>query len=164
MKPTQELANFIAETNYEDLPIEVIELVKNSLMDTLACGIAGFTLESHSLKPVIEIVKALGGKSEATVFVDGFKTNYLNAAFANGSFIHSIDFDDTHQAALTHTNSVMVPAALSLGEKSGATGKDVILAIALGYEAATKIGQSVMPSLARFWHSFTKCTNIILCI
>ena len=153
MKPTEELANFIVETKYEDLPTEVIELVKNSLLDALACGIAGFTLETHSLKPVLEIVKALGGTKDATVLVDGFKTNYLNAAFANGTFIHSIDFDDTHQAALTHTSSVMVPAALSLGEKSGATGKDIILAIALGYEAATKVGQSVMPSLVRFWHS-----------
>ena len=87
MKPTEELANFIVETNYEDLPTEVIELVKNSLLDALACGIAGFTLETHSLKPVLEIVKALGGTKDATVLVDGFKTNYLNAAFANGSFI-----------------------------------------------------------------------------
>jgi len=153
MKPTEQLSKFIVETNYEDLPADVIELVKNSLLDSLACGIAGFTLETHSLKPVLEIVKALGGKEDATVMVDGFKTNALNAAFTNGSFIHSIDFDDTHQAALTHTSSVMVPAALSLGEKLGATGKDVILAIALGYEAATKVGQSVMPGLVRFWHS-----------
>jgi 2-methylcitrate dehydratase PrpD len=153
MKPTEKLSKFIVEANYEDLPADVIKLVKNSILDTLACGIAGFTLETHSLKPVLQIVKGLGGKEEATVMVDGLKTNCLNAAFANGSFIHSIDFDDTHQAALTHTSSVMVPAALSLGEKLGATGKDVILAIALGYEAATKVGQSVMPGLVRFWHS-----------
>ncbi|MBW1829396.1 MAG: MmgE/PrpD family protein, partial [Deltaproteobacteria bacterium] len=38
MKPTEELANFIVETKYEDLPTEVIELVKNSLLDALACG------------------------------------------------------------------------------------------------------------------------------
>ena len=153
MKPTETLANFIVETRYKDLPSEVIELVKNALLDTLACGIAGYTLEENSLKPVLEIVKSLGGKKEASVFVDGFKTNYLHAALANGSLIHSIDFDDTHQAALTHTSSVMVPAAISLGEKLGATGRDTILAVALGFEAATKVGQSVMPELVRFWHS-----------
>ena len=82
MKPTEDLANFIVETKYEDLPEDVIERVKNSLLDTLACGIAGFTLESHSLKPVLEIVKALGGAKDATVFVDGFKTNYQPRAYS----------------------------------------------------------------------------------
>ena len=153
MKPTETLANFIVETHYEDLPSGVIELVKNALLDTLACGIAGYTLEEDSLKPVLGIVKALGGEKDASVIVDGFKTNCLHAALANGSLIHSIDFDDTHQAALTHTSSVMVPAAISLGEKLGASGKDIILAIALGFEAATKVGQSVMPELVKFWHS-----------
>ena len=153
MKPTERLSKFIVETNFEDLPEEVVKRVKNSLMDTLGCGIAGFTLEREALKPILDLVKGLDGRKESTIIVDGFKTNFLHAALANGSFIHSIDFDDTHQAALTHTSSVMVPAALALSEKLGSNGKEVILAIALGFEAATKVGQSVMPGLAKFWHS-----------
>jgi 2-methylcitrate dehydratase PrpD len=153
MKPTQRLAEFIIETDFEDLPIEVVRGVKNAILDSLGCGIAGFALEAGSIEPVLRTVKALEGKKESTVIVDGFKTNFLHSALANGSFIHALDFDDTHQAALTHTSSVMVPAALALGEKLQASGKSIILAIALGYEAATKVGQSVMPSLVRYWHS-----------
>lgn len=153
MKPTEVLSRFIAETAFEDLPQDVVMITKNSVLDTLGCGIAGFTLEDKSLAPILNLVRDLEGRRESTVIVDGFKTNFLHAALANGSLIHSIDFDDTHQAALTHTSSVMIPAALALGEKLGSSGKEVILAIALGFEAATKVGQSVMPSLMRFWHS-----------
>lgn len=150
---TETLSKFIVNTEYEDLSPEVIQSVKNSVLDALGCGIAGFILEKENLKPILMLVKQLEGRKESTIIVDGFKTNFLFAALANGSFIHSIDFDDTHQAALTHTSAVMVPAALSLGEKLGKSGKEIILAIALGFEAATKVGQSVMPDLVRFWHS-----------
>ena len=153
MKPTEVLSRFVVETDFNDLPQEVVAAVKNSILDTLGCGFAGFTLENKSLTPILNLVKYLEGRKESTVIVDGFKTNFLHAALANGSLIHSIDFDDTHQAALTHTSSVMIPAALALGETLGASGEDVMLAVTLGFEAATKVGQSVMPSLARFWHS-----------
>jgi len=153
MKPTEVLSRFVVETAFEDLPEEVLKLVKDSILDSLGCGIAGITLEKKSLQPILNVVKGLEGRPESTIIVDGFKTNFLHAALANGSLIHSIDFDDTHQAALTHTSSVMVPAALALGEKLGSKGGEVILAIVLGFEAATKVGQSVMPSLVRFWHS-----------
>jgi len=153
MNETKVLSNFIVETRFEDLPAEVLKMVKNSVLDTLGCGIAGFTIEKDALKPIFTLVKEMEGSREAIIIVDGLKTNCLLAALANGSFIHSIDFDDTHQAALTHTSSVMVPAALALGEKLDSNGKELLLAIALGFEAATKVGQSVMPSLLRFWHS-----------
>jgi len=153
MNETKILSNFIERTRFEDLPTNVFKMVKNSILDALGCGIAGFTLEKDALNPIFALVNEMEGKPEATVIVDGLKTNCLHAALANGSFIHSIDFDDTHQAALTHTSSVLVPAALALGEKVNSDGKELLLAIALGFEAATKVGQSVMPSLFRFWHS-----------
>jgi len=153
MTHTEVLSKFVVETGFNDLPEDVITMTKKSVLDTLGCGIAGFSLEKESLEPVLKLVKDLGGKKEATVLVDGARTNFLQAAFANGTFIHSIDFDDTHQAALTHTSSVMVPAALALGERLQASGKELVLSIVVGFEAATKVGQSVMPGLARFWHS-----------
>lgn len=153
MNPTEVLSRFVVDTTYSDLPETVVVSVKNSILDSLACGIAGFTLEHHSLRPVLQLAKRLGSGAGSTVMVDGYKTNALHAALVNGCCIHSIDFDDTHQAALTHTSAVTVPAALALGEMLGAAGTQVILAIALGFEAATKVGQSVMPDLVRFWHS-----------
>ena len=153
MKTTEVLSRFVVDTEFTDLPEDVIASVKNSILDSLGCGIAGFTLEKESLGSVLRMVKALGGNEEATIIVDGRKTSALNASLANGCLIHSIDFDDTHQAALTHTSSVTIPTALALGEKVNASGKDIILAIALGFEATTRVGQSVMPDLMRFWHS-----------
>ncbi|MEM2405155.1 MAG: MmgE/PrpD family protein [Candidatus Methanomethylicia archaeon] len=152
MRVTEILSKFIVETEFEDIPIDIVNKVKICFLDALGVGIAGFTLEKEMLKPILELIKEIRG-SESTVIVDGFKTNFLYAALANGSFIHSIDFDDTHPAALTHTSSVLVPAALALGEKLNSNGKEIVTAFTLGFEAAAKVGQSVMPNLARFWHS-----------
>ena len=110
MTSTDVLSQFIVNTAFTDLPEKVVASVQNSILDTLACGIAGFTLEHENLSPVLRLVQTLGGTEEATIIVDGRRTNALHAALANGCLIHSIDFDDTHQAALTHTSSVMVPA------------------------------------------------------
>ena len=152
MGVTETLSRFVVETGFEDIPIDIVSKVKSCFLDALGVGIAGFTLEKETLKPILELVRE-AGNGESTVIVDGFKTNFLHAALANGSLIHSIDFDDTHPAALTHTSSVLVPAALALGEKLNSNGKEIITAFTLGFEVAAKVGQSVMPDLARFWHS-----------
>jgi|YelNatPaOPRAMG01_1025707.scaffolds.fasta_scaffold14006_6 2-methylcitrate dehydratase PrpD len=152
MKVTEKLSRFVVEIEFEDIPEDIVNKVKECFLDALGVGIAGFTLEREMLKPILELVKE-AGVGESTVIVDGFKTDFLNAALANGCFIHSIDFDDTHPAALTHTSSVLAPAALALGEKLGSNGREMITAFTLGFEVAAKVGRSVMPDLARFWHS-----------
>jgi 2-methylcitrate dehydratase PrpD len=152
MKVTEKLSRFVVEIEFEDIPEDIVNKVKECFLDALGVGIAGFTLEREMLKPILELVKE-AGVGESTVIVDGFKTDFLNAALANGCFIHSINFDDTHPAALTHTSSVLAPAALALGEKLGSNGREMITAFTLGFEVAAKVGRSVMPDLARFWHS-----------
>ena len=51
MKPTEVLSRFIVETPFEDLPEEVLGLVKTSVLDTLGCGIAGITVEKKVYNP-----------------------------------------------------------------------------------------------------------------
>jgi 2-methylcitrate dehydratase PrpD len=51
----------------------------------------------------------------------------------------------------------VIPAALSLAEKSGADGKRLITAIVSGYEADIRIGEAVGPSHYNYWHNTGTC-------
>jgi len=153
MPPTATLAKFIASLKYADLPEEVVNKTKDTILDTLGCGLAGYRLAEEEIKPLLELVIENGGQRDATIFGKGTKTTCLNAALVNSVIAHTIDFDDTHVPALAHFGSCTVPVALALAEKIGATGKDIITALVAGFEAGGRVGRSVMPTHYEKWHS-----------
>jgi 2-methylcitrate dehydratase PrpD len=150
---TRRLAAFITETEYETLPKEVLDAAKTMILDTLACGIAGYVLSKGEVSPVFKTIEDLGGNRECSLLVSGQKTSWFNAILCNGTLMHSIDYDDTRPGPLTHTGAVIVPTILALGEKLGTSGKGLLLAAVLGYETVFRIGSSVMPSHYQYWHS-----------
>jgi len=153
MGPTETLAKFITSLNFTDLPEEVVNKTKDTILDTLGCGLAGYTLAAEEIKPLLELLAEAGGQPEATVIGKGIKTSCLNAALANSAITHTIDFDDSHVPALAHFGCCTVPVALALGEKAGAGGADIITAVVAGFEAGGKVGRSVMPTHYERWHS-----------
>ena len=152
MDPTRELAKFVAEKEYEEIPKEVIEQAKLLIIDTLGCGLGGFTQASKEANWILELVREQGGNEEATVFCAGFRTSAANAALANSTIAHTIDFDDGHMASLSHLGSSLVPVIFAMGERVKTSGPKMIAAFVLGFEAAARIGRSVMPSHYKFWH------------
>lgn len=77
----------------------------------------------------------------------------MNAALANGAFSHALDMDDLHNASIIHLGTVVVPAALAVAEQIGASGKQLITAIAAGYEIGARVGEAVNPDSYFFWHT-----------
>ncbi len=105
------------------------------------------------LAPVYKHIKALGGTGESTIVYYGDKTNVENAAFVNASFGHGFEFDDVHAESLSHPASVVIPAALALGEREHGNGKDFILAVAIGHDVLARVGMSIARStLDRGFH------------
>ena len=137
---TQRLADFAVETNFEHLPGEVVHQTKRIILDTIGCGIAGYSLDRGKI--VAELVMDLGGKPEASVFVSGDKVACANAAFANADLANAIDGDETF-LNFAHFANTIVANALALGERVGATGKDLITAVALGFDVTARIGLSI---------------------
>ena len=137
MGTTEDLARFITETQYDDLPAEVVEAAKIGILDGVANLLAGST------QPVAQIVSAytleLGGTPVASVIGHGFKTNPLNAAFANGVSGHCLDFELQGQPS-SHGTSSILPGPLALAEaQGGASGKELIVAYALGWDVQQRI-------------------------
>ncbi len=152
MKTSERLAQFVAGHQYADLPVGVVELAKHTIADTLGCGIAGYTTAKEECRWILELVKDLGGRSEATVFLDGFRTSAPLAALANGTMIHTIDFDDTHMGSIAHFGSCLVPTVFALGERLKVDGSSLINAFVVGFEVGARVGRSMMPSHYRYWH------------
>jgi 2-methylcitrate dehydratase PrpD len=159
MEQTKKLAKFCTETRYEDLPPEVVKIAKQTILDTLGCGIGTHSDEPEKPEIINKVVEAFKTPPEATVICGKLKAAAPFAAMANGVICHGIDFDDTHGEALTHTSAAIVPAALATAEQVGGSGKDLLVSFVLGFEISVRVGMTVMPSHYVYWHSTaTNCT------
>ncbi len=96
-------------------------------------------------------VTSLGISDEATVFSGGC-SSASGAALANGVASHILEFDDIHKTSTVHAGSPVMSAALAVAEREHACGRAFLLAVALGYEAALRVGEAVNPSHYRYWH------------
>src|SRR6266481_718574 len=149
---TNYVGNFVIRTKYEDIPSNVIELGKKSILDGLGLALAGSRAESGPIsRKFVEQSGACIGKS--TIIGTPQKTSARFAALLNGISIHADDFDDTQLAAakdrvyglLMHPTVPVLPAIFALAEQRRVTGKDWMLAYHLGAEVECKIAEAISP-------------------
>jgi 2-methylcitrate dehydratase PrpD len=155
---TREVAEFIVNTEFADLPATTLELGKKSFLDGLGLALSGSVAESGHLTQAY--LKRMGAPGTATVIGTKMKVTPRFAAFANGIGVHADDFDDTQLAVakdrvyglLTHPTAPALPAALAVGETIGASGKKVMLAYQIGVEVECKIAEAINPR--HYQHGF----------
>jgi len=152
MEVTKQLAQFVVNHSYSSISPDIRELAKLTIIDTLGCCIAGHIEARQECEWIVELVKELGGKPEASVFMNGLMTSAPFAALVNGTMIHSIDFDDTHMGSISHFSASLVPTVFSIAEKLQADGPALLEAFVVGFEVGGSVGKRMMPSHYRFWH------------
>src|SRR6195256_4021405 len=149
---TDYVAAFVETTKYEDIPADVIELGKKSILDGLGLALAGSKAETGGL--CRQYIEKLGiGGAQATIVGSTLKTSPRFAAFVNGVSIHADDFDDTQLAVakdrvyglLVHPTVPVLPAVLALSERGSVSGKQLTLAYHLGVEVECKIAEAISP-------------------
>jgi 2-methylcitrate dehydratase PrpD len=132
---------FVANTEFEDLPADVVHRMKRSLLDMLGCAVIGSRSEPSRL--LSSYLKRTGGTGEATVIPDGTRTSSFNAAYANGTNVHAPELAESFTRATMHCGNAVPPAAIAEAEKQAASGRQLIAAMAVGYEIAIRTGLSV---------------------
>lgn len=151
MEETQKLARFVSELTYEDLPANVIDKAKELILDQLGCQLAGSTLPWS--KPAYEYaVDYKSQREESTIVNYGFRTSVQDAAFVNAIFGHGFLGDDTDSVCYAHFGSIIIPAALAMGEREMISGKEFIKAVVVGYEVASRIGAAAPLAMSRGFH------------
>ncbi len=128
------LAAFIVKTQFSDLPEDVIYEIKRLLLDSIGCCFDGLSGKIGRISA--ELANRLGGPRESTIIGTSDKVSCANAAFANGQTMNAHDYDTY---ASLHDTYTTVPASLALVESVKASGKDLIVALALGQEISTRI-------------------------
>ncbi len=124
---------------YSDLPNEVIEKTKTLIAHCLGSACVGQNEEWT--KSAKQTLKELNLSGTANVWFSSYYGNALSAAYANGVAAQSSGQEDVHRESAAHAGIVVIPAALSLAETLGSSGKDLITALVAGYEFVCRIGK-----------------------
>ena len=138
-KVTQELAAFVARTAFDDLPNEVVHETKRIILDVIGCALGSSHLEKGSI--AAEFALRSGGRPEATILGFSERVPAALAAFANAELIHATDHCPILPPA--HISPFVTSPALALGELMKVSGKELIAAVALAHEVASRIGLSL---------------------
>jgi 2-methylcitrate dehydratase PrpD len=134
---TQRLADFATSTRFEDLPPPVVAECKRLLLDTIGCALGAVGTESGRI--ALGYVGVLGGKPDATVIGTTQRSSVTAAAYANARLANVLDADDTFPTS-THFGNATVFSALSLAELYGSSGRDLLTAIAAGFDVGARVG------------------------
>jgi len=149
---TNYVGSFVTQIKYEDIPADVIELGKKSILDGLGLALAGSRAESGPIsRQFVERSGVCSGK--ATIIGTRQKTSPRFAALVNGISVHADDFDDTQLAAakdrvyglLTHPTVPVLPAIFALAEEHSVAGKEWMTAYHAGVEVECKIAEAISP-------------------
>jgi 2-methylcitrate dehydratase PrpD len=147
------LVGNVLHTDYDRLPAEAVMAAKRSILDTLGTTLAGSTSEGIDIAH--GLIHEWGGRKESTILAFGEKVPAPNAAFINGTMGHARDYDDSHFLAVAHSGVCVLPAALAVAERRGATtGKELVAAVVLGIDLMNRLGISVgLKSAQHGWHN-----------
>jgi len=153
-KITSKIASYTSSINYEDLPPEVVHKTKGLLIDALGCGIAGYTSEPA------EIARKMAGRVKekllpATILGTNDQSSPELATFANGVMIRYLDFNDGYVSKSRGHPSDNFAPVLACGDAIHASGKELVTASVLSYEAFCRVSDQIDLNLTDFDHAVT---------
>jgi 2-methylcitrate dehydratase PrpD len=150
MTAAENLARIVTDLALEAIPTRARDYAKLSLIDTLGIALAGYHEPSTHAARCVALQH--GGDPQATLFVHGRQVPAPQAALVNGTASFSHNFTDTTLSCVIHAGPVIIPAALAMGEATGASGADVLTAIVAGYEVMSRVGNAINAGSARMSH------------
>lgn len=153
------LAERIASARFEDLSPEAIHAARRGVLDWLGCTIAGTRDEVSD--GLFAGLSALGSAPVAPVPGTAARLSAHDAALAIGALAHAQDYDDTHLGEVVlHTSAPALGALAGAAWLVPASGRDLILAYAMAFEAGVRVGRAAPLHHAAGWHP----TGTIGCI
>lgn len=143
---TQALAEFATSIEYADIPVEVIQRMKTSFLDSVGCCLFGATLPWT--QRVQAMIEEEGARPIASIFGTGVKTSVAGAVLVNATAGHAFELDDIHKESIVHAGSIATPVVVALAEQMGCkTGQKLLTAMTTGYEIGTRIGNAATMGL-----------------
>jgi 2-methylcitrate dehydratase PrpD len=149
---TDTLAQFVTKTEFAAISEKALANAKMHLLDTLGVALAGTREPVAAI--ALDYCKRIGPAHESTIWGTKLKAAAPTAAFANGLLAHALDYDDWDAFIhVGHPTSMLLGAALSVGESTAASGKELLKAYVLGIEVMCKLAANCPNLQDRGFHS-----------
>jgi len=142
MRLIEELARNVLKTRFDSFEKETVEQAKNRIIDVVGCLIAG--ANGPGCRMMADLVKRWGGAKESTILVHGIKAPAHNVAMVNTIMVRSFDFEPVEPyvegiALPAHISGTTIPTALAVAEQKAASGQELLTALILGDDLASRL-------------------------
>jgi 2-methylcitrate dehydratase PrpD len=138
-----QLGNAIAATRYEDMSPDVVERAKLTVLDNIAT--LAYTSELMREDAFLARARERGGKAEARLWGTRIMSPVEDAAAGNAWLIHAAETDDSDFRASLRASPVVMGPALAMAERQRVSGKDFLLALAVGYTVLGRLAEPLGP-------------------
>jgi 2-methylcitrate dehydratase PrpD len=136
---TKQLARFVREASYEDIPAAIVDEFKVFVLDTIAAGFIG-SMQPWTQK-LTGVVRALGGTPEASVFNQDWTIDVSRAALINGTAIGSFECEPLTG---THASGTILPALLAVCERDHLAARAFLTSLVLGAEVQARMTRTAI--------------------
>jgi hypothetical protein len=153
MSLSRKFAAFVANLEFEDLPPEVVDRAKGVTLQALSSALIARDMPGTRQALALMQEEEAGGGGAATVLCHGTRLTKAGASFVNAEMIFAGGKWDTFRM-LTHPGIAILPAALAAAEITGASGKELLVAVAAGYEVMERMAAEFIPTvMSRGFHA-----------
>jgi 2-methylcitrate dehydratase len=136
MTQVETLAGYAARASFADLSAESRRQLPIHILDSLGCCIAA--LEAGPIQACREQVTEFGGAGPCAL-IGGGKSNPIYAAFWHTALVRYVDFMDNFLAPTETCHTAdNFGVALTIADYAGASGRDLMLAVALAYTVQSR--------------------------
>ena len=152
MTVARALAEFLTGVSVSDIPAQAMDHATMVIASTFASAAFGTTIESAQI--VRDLTREQGGRPDASIWFDmGVKLPVAQVARVNAMLSDAAASDDSDLRNIVHAGTPLTAVSLAMAERLGASGEDVLAAIAIGYEAAGRLSEPITPGFrARGFH------------
>jgi len=146
----KQIAEYAVREQTSKLPREVVHHAKRAVIDWYASLLPG-----SRVAPATLLEQALADELDhgRARLASGRRASVRAAALINGAASHSVEFDDIWRDAVYHPASPVISAALAAAQSQGVNGEQFLRGVIVGYEVSTRIGDAIMPSHYKYWHT-----------
>jgi 2-methylcitrate dehydratase PrpD len=138
----RQLIEFLSGLSERKVPKKTVERAKLAIMDFFGNSLGAIGTGHGLISALLDFASESEGVAESTLLGKGKRINCLEAAMTYGVLGNFLDFSDGHFRG-GHVNDRVVPAALAVAERVGATGGEFIMAVLAGYESYVRMGYAL---------------------
>ena len=126
---TGSVSRALADVRFTDLDTAVVSAMDRAILDSIGVAHMGYEFVSS---PFLQYATSVGGLEESTILGDGRRVSAGLAAGVNSTLAYNSNMMESGPG--DHLFDALAHAGIAMGERLGASGRDVVTAVAIAYE------------------------------